>query len=118
MIHVNCKEGIWFRFITFEFLVLARIVYRVFQKYGIIPVVTSACDGKHRADSWHYQGLGWDWRIWGMDDPKTPIDEVKKAADEIRREVQAIDYHYDVVYGDKDHLDHIHTEYDLNKKEG
>ncbi|OIO37213.1 MAG: hypothetical protein AUJ72_04970 [Candidatus Omnitrophica bacterium CG1_02_46_14] len=116
MIKINVKKGVVFKVIGFEFCTLARIVYRVLQKYGVTPMVTSANDGKHVPNSWHYQDLAWDWRIWGVDDPKTPIDEVKQAADEIRRAAQNADYHYDVIYGDKDHLDHIHMEYDLKKK--
>ena len=126
MIRINVKKGVVFKVIGYEFCTLARIVYRVLERRGIVPTVTSANDGKHLPDSWHYQDLGWDWRIWGVaagpdgplarrDDSITPIDEVKLAADEIRKELQAIDYRYDVIYGDKDHLDHIHTEYDLKK---
>ena len=117
MIRINIKKGVVFNVIGFEFCTLARIVYRVLQKYNVTPTITSANDSKHELNSWHYKDLAWDWRIWGVDNPKTPIDEVKQAADEIRQAAQNIDYHYDVIYGDKDHLDHIHTEYDLNKKQ-
>jgi hypothetical protein len=117
MIKINCEKGVVFKIIGYEFCTLARIVYRVLQKYNVTPTVTSANDSKHDSNSWHYKDLAWDWRIWGVDDPKTVIDEVKQAADEIRREAQAVDFRYDVIYGDKDHLDHIHTEYDLNKKQ-
>ena len=116
LIRINIKKGVVFNVIGYEFCALSRIVFRVFEKYNVIPTLSSAYDGEHDPDSWHYKDLGWDWRTWGVDDPKTVIDEVKQAADEIRKEVQAIDYHYDVIYGDKDHLDHIHTQYDLNKK--
>lgn len=115
MIRINCKEGVWFKFIDSRFLELARIVYRVYQKYGVEPTVTSACDSTHMTNSYHYQGLGWDWRIWGVDNPSTPQNEVKEAADEIRIEAQKLDHHYDVVYGDPKHLDHIHTEWDAFK---
>lgn len=117
MIRINIKKGVVFNSIGYEFCALARIIYRVLQKYNVIPTVTSGNDGKHAPNSWHYKDLGWDWRIWGVDDPKTPIDEVKQAADEIRQAAQNTDYHYDVIYGDPQHLDHIHTEFDLNKKE-
>jgi len=110
MIKVYCKEGVWFKFISYEFLTLARVVYRVYEAEGIIPTITSACDSQHGEGSLHPRGLAWDWRIWGLKDPQ-------RAANEIRREVQAIDYHYDIVFGDEKHLDHIHTEYDENKKQ-
>lgn len=117
MVKINIKSGVIFRIIGPEFCILARIVYRVLQKYNVVPTVTSANDGKHHPNSWHYKDGGWDWRIWGVDDPKTSIDEVREAADEIRREAQAIDYHYDVIYGDPEHLDHIHTEFNLDKRQ-
>jgi len=116
MILINCKEGVWFKFIDHHFIELARIVFRVYQKRGVIPVVTSACDGVHMTNSYHYQGLGWDWRIWGIDNSQTPQNEVKEAADEIRTEAQNLDFHYDVIYGDSKHLDHIHTEWDAFKR--
>jgi len=115
VIRINIKKGVVFKVIGYEFCTLARIVFRVLERRGIVPTVTSANDGNHLPDSWHYKDLGWDWRIWGVDDLKTPIDEVSQAADEIRKELQAIDYRYDVIYGDKDHLDHIHTEFNLKK---
>jgi len=108
MIRINCKEGVWFKFISYEFLTLSRIVFRVYQKYGIIPTVTSACDGKHMEGSLHPKGLAWDWRIWELSSPG-------QVWDEIRHEAQAIDRRYDIVFGDDKHLDHAHTEYDENK---
>jgi hypothetical protein len=110
MIKINIKKGVVFNVIAYEFCTLARIIFRVYQKYGAIPTCTSANDGKHATNSWHYFDLGWDWRIWGLSDPQA-------VADELRQELQAIDFHYDVVFGDPQHLDHIHTEYDLNKKQ-
>ena len=115
-IKIYCKEGVWFKFISYEFLIAARTVYRVLQRYKVIPTVTSACDSKHMPNSWHYKGLAWDFRIWGVDDPKTVQNEVKEAADEIRRQLNEVDFRYDVVYGDEKHLDHIHIEFDETKK--
>jgi len=109
LIRINIKKGVVFNVIGYEFCALSRIVFRVFEKYNVIPTLTSAYDGEHVPDSWHYKDLGWDWRTWGLADPKA-------AADAIRRQAQALDYRYDVIFGDKKHLDHIHTQYDLNKK--
>ena len=103
-IRVDCKEGVWFKFISWEFLVCAQTVFGIFQNYGVIPVVTSACDGKHMDGSYHYTGLGWDFRVWGLDNPQ-------RVADEIRIQLRDHDYHYDVIL----EKDHIHMEYDVNK---
>jgi hypothetical protein len=108
MIKVYCKEGVWFKFISYEFLTLARIVCRVYEKYGLVPTVTSAADGIHGIPSLHPDGLGWDWRTWGLKDPRA-------AAKEIKEEAQAVDYHYDVLY--EDNPPHIHSEYDMNKRQ-
>jgi hypothetical protein len=103
-IRVNCKEGVWFKFISWEFTVAAQTVFGVFQKYNVIPTVTSACDSKHMDGSLHYKGLGWDFRVWGLPDPE-------KVTQEIKRLLQDADYHYDVIF----EKDHIHIEYDVAK---
>ena len=110
MFRIDIKdETVHFKFISNEFYVLSKLIFRLYEQYDVIPTVTSADDGDHVYNSWHYKGLAWDWRIWGLSNPKT-------VADELRHQLQAIDYHYDVIFGDEDHKDHIHTEYDLNKK--
>ena len=104
MIKVNCKEGVFFKFIGYEFLVLAQIVWNEYARESIVPVVTSACDGQHMDGSYHYTGLAWDWRIWGLNSPKDTAEAIKIKA-------QEIDYRYDVLLEEV----HIHSEYDLNK---
>ena len=104
MIKVNCKEGVWFKFITYEFLVAAQIVYGEYARQGITPTVTSACDGNHMEGSYHYKGLAWDFRIWGLYDPEAVCNVIKD-------KLSTIDYHYDVCW----EQDHIHIEFDENK---
>jgi hypothetical protein len=104
MIKIYHKEGVWFKFTSWEFLVIAQIVFDEYAKESVIPWVTSACDGQHMDGSCHYTGLGWDFRIWGLENPK-------KTAEAIKIRAQEVDYHYDVVL----ERDHLHTEYDLNK---
>lgn len=104
MIKVNCKEGVWFKFISYEFLVAAQIVFQEYSKEEITPTVTSACDGKHMDGSYHYNGMAWDFRIWGLQYPQDTADRIKLA-------LQDLDYRYDVIF----ELDHIHIEYDINK---
>jgi hypothetical protein len=110
MFRINLKdETVHFKFICNEFYVLSKLIFRLYEQYDVIPTVTSACDGNHVPNSWHYKGLAWDWRIWGLSDPK-------RIANQLEHELQAIDYHYTVIYGDNGHKDHIHVEYDLDKK--
>lgn len=105
---IRCKKGVFFKYINEHFFALAQIVYDEYQKEYVVPVVTSACDGRHMRTSFHYVGLGWDWRIWGLPNPGDVADRIRKRAREISPR-------YDIVFGDSNHLDHIHTEYDIRK---
>lgn len=83
--------------------------------------ITSADDGRHKTNSKHYLGEAFDFRIWNVKGYEPP----KKGPDGKRvwvkqevivkwvREMQIfLGPNYDIVYGDKDHLDHIHAELD------
>ena len=109
-------RSVWIGEINEHFLTACRIIERVYLRHSKIPVLTSANDGKHQHDSLHYLNEGWDFRIWGIDDPKTVEDEMLICAAEIRHDLQAIDFHYDGVYGDDKHKDHMHVEWDKSKK--
>lgn len=104
MIKVDCKEGVWFKFISYEFLVAAQVVWKHYSNQSVVPTVTSACDSQHCEGSYHYTGLAWDFRIWGLNNPEN-------VANAIRSDLRNIDYRYDVIFEG----DHIHIEYDLNK---
>uniref|UniRef100_A0A6M3LK27 Peptidase n=1 Tax=viral metagenome TaxID=1070528 RepID=A0A6M3LK27_9ZZZZ len=106
---VKVKDGVCFSEINFYLFLCCYMVSNVFRENGVVPTITSACDGRHKEGSLHYKGLAWDWRIWGLYYPEV-------VAWQIRERLQGVDKNYDVVYGDKDHLDHIHIEYDLKKK--
>jgi hypothetical protein len=78
--------------------------------------VTSANDGKHKAGSKHFTNEAFDIRIrnvkefkWGPEGGYIFNEVIDSWAKRIRLEL-GLDY--DVVYGDKKHLDHIHIEYD------
>jgi hypothetical protein len=105
---IRFKEGTFLKFVDHSFLHLAKIFFEEFQKDDVVPVVTSACDGRHMAKSLHYEGLGWDWRIWGLKDPGA-------TADRIRIRARELNPRYDIVFGDPAHLDHIHSEFDIKK---
>jgi len=109
---------VWIGEINYELVTVIRVVCRVYVKYNKLPVITSANDSIHAENSLHPKNLAWDFRIWGIDDSTTKeIDEMKICADEIRHELNAIDFRYTVIYGNDEHLDHMHIEYNVNKKQ-
>jgi len=103
-VKIQTKQGVYFRFIDDRFIDLAQIFWDEYQKEDIVPTVTSADDSKHHPNSWHYKGLGWDWRIWGLTNPQD-------TADRIRKELREINQSYNIIFGDEAHLDHIHSEF-------
>jgi hypothetical protein len=108
---IDVKHGARLKQINDPFLTVARIAFELWQEEGLIPCVTSGSDGNHLSESYHWQGLAWDWRIWHLIDPW-------KTAARLQVKLREIDPAYDVVFGDAGHKDHIHTEYDLKKKGG
>jgi len=107
-LRIKCKKGVWFRFVSSEFVELARIFHDVYQAEGLVPTVTSAADGVHGKNSLHPEGWAWDWRIWGLKDTQA-------VADEIRRRARDLSFRYDIVFGDPRHRNHIHSEFDIRK---
>ena len=101
---IQTKLGVYFRFIDDRFITLAHIFWEEYQKDELTPTVTSADDGKHHPNSWHYKGLGWDFRIWGLMNPQD-------TADRIRVKLKEINESYNIIFGDDAHLDHIHSEF-------
>lgn len=66
-------------------------------------VITSLNDGRHMRGSKHYTGDAVDLRVWYTG------DDTAEWAEYLKTELGP---DYDVVYGDPQHLDHIHLEFD------
>lgn len=105
---IDVKPGARLKQVNDQFLTVAGVVFELWQEEGLIPCVTSGSDGSHLPESYHWQALAWDWRIWGLAD-------AWKTAARLQVRLKAVDPAYDVVFGDANHKDHIHTEYDLKK---
>lgn len=78
--------------------------------------ITSAADGKHSQGSRHYTSEAFDIRVknvkgfkWSLMGDWKFNQRVADWAEAIRFELGS---KYDVVYGDAQHLDHIHCEFD------
>lgn len=82
--------------------------------------ITSANDGTHKVGSKHYKSEAFDIRIWnvrGYDGPHREMGKLTWTKQEVitnwaRGLRLALGDDYDVVYGDRLHLDHIHVEWD------
>lgn len=107
---INVKNGVFISVINDHFITVCGVVSMVFGDQGHIPWLTSAADGKHIEGSYHPVGLAWDFRTRGVSDAYT-------VADLIRKRLREVDSCYDVVYGDPQHRDHIHIEYDRRRAE-
>lgn len=98
---INVKEGVVFKELNGQLFHLCATSESVFKRYGVIPTITSANDGKHMVGSYHYKNLAWDLRIWGLPDPQ-------QVAAELSALLNIKDCCYDVILEG----DHIHVEYD------
>jgi hypothetical protein len=83
---------------------------------GYIPTITSAHDGRHRPDSLHYKDAAFDIRV--KDYPGFDLqrfEETRRVIDLwiIRiKNLLSPPADYDIVFGNKQHRDHIHIEWD------
>lgn len=87
-----------------EIMPAMMVVNEVYALHGHNLVLTSVTDGKHGANSYHYDGLAFDARTNYF---KT-ADQVHCVAEDIR---QRLGFPFDVVV----EKDHIHIEFDLRK---
>jgi len=110
---IEFKPGVYLKYVDYRFLWIAKVIWEVFQEFGIkaAPVVTSACDGKHGPGSLHPEGLAWDWRVWII-----PEDIRQRVVDRVKEMAHTMSPLYDIIYGDAQHLDHIHVEWDDRKE--
>ena len=82
---------------------------------GYEPTVTSASDGIHMSTSKHYTDEAFDIRV--RDYPGYDQDEFWHTRQNIDNWITRMRFYltsmeYDIVFGDEEHRDHIHIEYD------
>lgn len=88
-------------------IVLAmQVAEGVCSKYGFDCDVTSINDGSHSLASFHWDGRAFDFATYavGMTDAEADL-----VASILRMRLP--DDEFDVVYGDENHMNHIHVEY-------
>jgi hypothetical protein len=113
---VVIKEGVIIGEINARLFHVCITVSTVFEEYGITPVLTSGCEGKHMDGSLHYKFLAWDFRLWILKEP-----DRLPATNKIREILNVRQDDYDVVWEEKEVLDAngnkaktvwLHIEYD------
>ena len=108
MFKILIKPGVVFRQFNSQFMDFAKTLNEVSEKTGFVPTITSAEEGEHALNSYHELGLAWDVRTRGLKNPDM-------AACNLQHLLSKIDRRWQVVYGDADHLSHIHIEFNLRK---
>jgi len=94
--------------INWPIIEIALAVWQAYKEQGVTPIVTGADDPAYVQRGVHDRALALDFRIWNLPDPA-------RAAERIREQLWEIDLKYVVLYGDKNHLDHIHVGYGHDK---
>ena len=61
---IEIKEGVLFKQLNLHFVAFIEVVIHAWDLFApsVIPVITSANDGKHMDGSFHYKNLAWDLR--------------------------------------------------------
>jgi len=98
-----------FKCITESFVVLANELLKAGEEGGFVPWITGASYEQYPTGGYHDLGYAWDIRIHNVKDPL-------RFACALRTNLYAISDRFRVVYGNKDHTDHIHVEYRFDGK--
>lgn len=101
--NILTKQGVWLAGINDFFLTFIEAVDEIWTRWGDTPIITSGAEGKHMEGSKHYKNEAWDLRVWGLHDPTS-------MADELRNKLNEDGEKWLVLFGDKDHKDHIHVQ--------
>lgn len=93
-----------FKMLPPSFILVLAVLSQAGEKYNCAPCITGAAYEHYSSDSYHGKGYAWDVRVKDVEEPFSYavfiMLELKKASTRFR-----------VLYGDKDHTDHIHIEY-------
>lgn len=93
-----------FKMITPSLLTLFIVLSQAGEKFGCVPVITGAAYETYNPKGYHGQGYAWDIRT---KDVKEPFEY----AAYVLKELKSVSSRYRVVYGNKDHTEHMHVEY-------
>jgi len=90
---------------------------QVFTEGGYKFVITSLNDSKHSDNSYHYDGYAFDVRVRNKWHDSISYPDADASAIIAKQIANRLGPCYDVIYGDKHHLDHVHIEYNAREHE-
>ena len=90
----------------------SAVVAGVYDQHGLECWLSSGTSGRHGRGSLHFVGYGADYSLHNV--PEGPHGE-NLAAKMAARIKKQLGEEFDVVYGDANHLDHIHVEFQPKK---
>ena len=108
---LRVKKGVVFKCFKPKIIDLLEMLNRISEEIEKDIWITSANDGKHSENSYHYKNLALDLRIWNLE--KKDINYVIENLTNDRFQFLFSPDHkyYDIVL----EKDHIHCEYDERK---
>jgi len=98
---IKIEPQVRFKIIPFEMIKMFEAILFAAGNQGVEPTITGAAFEKYPKDKVHDQGYAIDVRV-------SDIPDRREYAHDIMRLLGAVSPHYKVLYGDKQHLDHIH----------
>ena len=102
--NVFIKEGVRFRMFPIEFTPVLEALHMVEKTFKVSCVITGAAFEKYAPDGYHGKGYAWDIRTSNLPD-------AFRAAVIIFTHLRSMNKRYRVVFGTKDHVNHIHIEF-------
>jgi len=98
---IKIEPNVVFRIIPHEVIKMLSCILMAADFQDCDPTITGASDEHYPKGKVHDKGYAIDIRVSDIPDPK-------QYAEDIRECLRAVSPHYKVLYGDPEHLDHIH----------
>lgn len=106
--NILCKNTVHLKAIDTKLITVCHVVYGLTRQGRGQVFLTSGTDGEHGKNSYHPDGLAWDFDK--LDDYFT-----KWEVRHIKMTLKVIDPFYDVVYENEIGNEHLHVEYDQRR---
>lgn len=105
---VALKACVRFRHLPSELLPVLECLLSEGKRQGFTPTITGAAYEDYPEGGYHARGYAWDVRTRGVPDPLALACNLKST-------LRNRSCKYAVLYGRRDHTDHIHIAYRIDK---